>query len=283
MYWPECGRLEIRGAFPAIPDLAARSQADGVGNSYLHMRDGGELVTLGAGRMIPVGAFVAELAEMARGEDVVALVCDRFRPAELQDALAVAGIHWRVIFRGQGTREGGEDVRAFQRAVAERRVLTRPGRLLRSAIGESHVVFVDAARNPKLDKRRGDARIDALAATLQAVGYGTRLVAPRRTRVFAEPPRVLVTRLLRGVYGTRRWRAVRVHVLDRDGWRCAQCGRAGRLEVHHVRKAADAPELAFAPDNLTTLCYTCHASATREERLPPDIAEWAAWLAQQKS
>ena len=31
-----------------------------------------------------------------------------------------------------------------------------------------------------------------------------------------------------------RWRIVRRKVLDRDGFRCVRCGRAGRLECDHV-------------------------------------------------
>ena len=32
----------------------------------------------------------------------------------------------------------------------------------------------------------------------------------------------------------RRWAAVRSTVFRRDGWRCVQCGKAGRLECDHV-------------------------------------------------
>ena len=32
----------------------------------------------------------------------------------------------------------------------------------------------------------------------------------------------------------RRWAAVRRFVLERDGWRCVHCGRAGRLECDHI-------------------------------------------------
>ena len=42
-YWPSTGRFEVRGAFPAEPNLEARGEADGVGDRYLHMQERGEL------------------------------------------------------------------------------------------------------------------------------------------------------------------------------------------------------------------------------------------------
>lgn len=63
----------------------------------------------------------------------------------------------------------------------------------------------------------------------------------------------------------RRWPALRLQAKRRDKWRCVECGAAGRLEVHHVRRVKDYPELAFALDNLKTLCARCHSKETRIE------------------
>ena len=45
-------------------------------------------------------------------------------------------------------------------------------------------------------------------------------------------------------------------VLERDGWRCQNCGSRMGLEVHHItprsRLGHDAEE------NLITLCWECH-------------------------
>ena len=30
-----------------------------------------------------------------------------------------------------------------------------------------------------------------------------------------------------------RWERLRLHILNRDGWRCTKCRKASRLEVHH--------------------------------------------------
>ena len=56
-----------------------------------------------------------------------------------------------------------------------------------------------------------------------------------------------------------RWQGVRRAVLERDGYRCTNtdCGKAGKLEVHHV-KALFKGGLPYVLDNLKTLCRNCH-------------------------
>ncbi len=72
------------------------------------------------------------------------IVADRWREAELRDALDAAGVPPAALeIRGQGFKDGAEDVRGFRRAVLERRV------------------------------RRAQARDDAAAAILAAAA-GTR-------------------------------------------------------------------------------------------------------------
>ena len=66
-----------------------------------------------------------------------------------------------------------------------------------------------------------------------------------------------------------RWRAARRVVLDRDGWRCTQCKRPGRLEVHHKRPLkdrSDEDEDKYDPDALVTLCRRCHFDAHRKPK-----------------
>ena len=76
--------------------------------------------------------------------------------------------------------------------------------------------------------------------------------------------------------GGHRWQVVRRRALDRDGWRCVQCGKAGRLEVDHILRVEDggAPyDLA----NLQTLCRGCHVAKTNAERgVIPLPADWTA-------
>ena len=54
---------------------------------------------------------------------------------------------------------------------------------------------------------------------------------------------------------------LRRQVLDRDGWRCQNCGRGSELQVHHLRFRS-----AFGDDemeNLITLCFSCHEKIHR--------------------
>ena len=75
----------------------------------------------------------------------------------------------------------------------------------------------------------------------------------------------------------RRWGRVRRAVLDRDNWRCRQCGRAGRLEVDHIDP--DPHRDPFDASNLQALCRACHISKTRIENSRPVSKEEREWQA----
>ena len=110
--WTDTGRVLVRGAFPSVPTLAERGQADGVGDRYQRMADRGELRTY-PGRTTPAAAFLADFAAELDGAEVVAAGADRYRRAEVQDYLAEAGAEWPMVWRGQGasaTADGSADV-----------------------------------------------------------------------------------------------------------------------------------------------------------------------------
>ncbi|MGB3390737.1 MAG: terminase TerL endonuclease subunit, partial [Pseudaminobacter sp.] len=132
-----------------------------------------------------IGPWLRQVWEtLVQDAEVKALVCDRYRQAELQDALAAAGIRVPVVFRGQGFRDGGQDVEAFRKAVFDGEVRTVPSLLLRSAAADALVVM-DDAQNAKLTKARSLGRIDAMAASILAVAEGQRFIAKpaRKARV----------------------------------------------------------------------------------------------------
>ena len=70
------------------------------------------------------------------------------------------------------------------------------------------------------------------------------------------------------VYSHPKWQKLRKYVLERDGWTCVSCGRDLRgikyiAHVDHIAPIRDRPDLAFSPDNLQSLCCTCHNSGKK--------------------
>ena len=61
----------------------------------------------------------------------------------------------------------------------------------------------------------------------------------------------------RAYYHTPAWRRVRNHVVDRDYGQCTVCASSRLLAVHHVLARKDGG--ADTPDNLVTLCTSCHS------------------------
>ena len=81
----------------------------------------------------------------------------------------------------------------------------------------------------------------------------------------------------------KRWGAIRRAVFERDGWRCIECGKAGRLECDHVTPMEREPgQDPYDVNGLQTLCGPCHVAKTRRENrreLTPDEAAWRALVA----
>ena len=177
-YWPESGRFEVWGAFPATPDLRARGEGDGVGGLYVRMLERGEL-SVYPGRITDLPTFFDDVASRLAGEQVLCAM-DRYRRAEALTAMEAAGITWPIQWRGMGhshTADGSADVRAFQKLCMGGKVHSLRSLMLESAIAGSSIVR-DAAGNPKLDKSKQKARIDALQASVLALGLGMRHNSP---------------------------------------------------------------------------------------------------------
>ena len=77
---------------------------------------------------------------------------------------------------------------------------------------------------------------------------------------------------------SRRWAIVRRAVFGRDGFRCCECGKAGRLELDHITPLQREPNQdPYDPNALQTLCRDCHISKTASENrrsLTPEETEW---------
>ena len=176
-YSPITGALDAFAVFPEMPSLAERGLRDGVGNQYVQMHGRGELVIAGE-RVSSIAGMLDEC--LKRWGKPSAIVCDRWREQELRQELSKARFPSgaAVITRGQGFKDGAEDVRDFRTAILDGHVRVGVSLLLRSAISEARVVS-DAAGNSKLAKkseggRRSGARDDAAAASILAIAEGHR-------------------------------------------------------------------------------------------------------------
>lgn len=182
-YFLEGGGLDAFAVFPEYPDLLERGRQDGVDRLYVECFDRGELLTEGA-RVSDVGALLAEVRQ--RWGDPAAIVCDRWREAELRQALeAVSFPSCALIVRGMGYMDGGADVREFCKACIDERVRPRRSLLMRAAMSGARVT-TDPAGNAKLAKggqgRRTRCRDDAAAAAILAVAEGRRRAAQAESR-----------------------------------------------------------------------------------------------------
>lgn len=174
-YWPTTGRLECLGTFPSMPGLLDRGQTDGVAGRYVEMHDRGELSVLGD-KTVPVAPWLVEVMRHVEDQQVIAITMDRYKQAELGEAIGRAGIRAPLVWRGQGFRDGGEDAERFRRAAFDGLVKAKPSLLLRSAFADT-VCLRDPANNIKIAKARSMGRIDAAAASVLAVAQGARIAA----------------------------------------------------------------------------------------------------------
>ena len=132
-------------------------------------------------------AFLGQVFESLDGERII-MGADRYRKGEFVDCMARGG--WRPVaveWRGTGagaTADGSHDVRAFQRAVAERTIRTAPDPIAWFALA-SATIRRDPAGNPGIEKRHGNRRIDAASAAV--IACGLRAVAAARRSTAAGP------------------------------------------------------------------------------------------------
>ena len=160
--------------------------ATALGRLYVDCHERGDLILAGA-RAVDLDQLLRAALDLFGSP--VALAADRWRDAELRDVLDKAGVPpASLISRGQGFKDGAEDVRDFRRACLEGRVTAAPSLLLRYAISPRRASSWTRARTPSWRNRvRVDAgrraRDDAAAAAIMAVAAGSRKAAkPARRR-----------------------------------------------------------------------------------------------------
>lgn len=165
--WPATGRVETWQAFGNTPPLIERQRRDSA--PYVEMQRRGELRTY-PGRIVRPEAFLGDLADALAGCRVEAAAADSYKDSEVRDFLDRAALRWPVDFRRVGAgKDGGRDVRAFQRLVHQRKLAMVENLSLATAISKS-TLRRDANGNPGLDRASSRGRIDVLSAAVIAAG-----------------------------------------------------------------------------------------------------------------
>ena len=165
--WPTTGRLETWQAFGDVPGLAERARRDDA--PYVQMEARGELRTY-PGRIVRPDAFLADLQAELAGCQVEGAAADSYKDSEVRDFLDRAAVRWPINFRRVGAgKDGGRDVRAFQRLVLQKRLAMQENLSLVTAISKS-TIRRDANGNPGLDRANSRGRIDPLSAAVIAAG-----------------------------------------------------------------------------------------------------------------
>ncbi|MDA2913595.1 HNH endonuclease [Acidobacteriia bacterium AH_259_A11_L15] len=62
------------------------------------------------------------------------------------------------------------------------------------------------------------------------------------------------------------YRRLSRQVLERDGWRCQNCGRSNELQIHHIISRSHLGN--DREENLITLCANCHREFGRSPNRP---------------
>lgn len=65
------------------------------------------------------------------------------------------------------------------------------------------------------------------------------------------------------LYKSRKWQGLRALQLEQHPW-CSMCGHKATTVDHIVAHNGDL-ELFYDPNNLQSLCFTCHNKKTQEE------------------
>ena len=178
--WP-AGRCEAVAVAPGVPDVEAQERRDKVPRgTYARLVHGGRLA-LASGLRVP---SPRSLLDRIRPWRPAAIICDRFRLAELQDA---SGGRVPILPRVARWSDAAFDIRALRKASADGPLAVEPeSRGLLTASLAAAMVKNDDQGNTRLAKRdpkNNTGRDDVAAALTLAAGAWARRPAPRKVRI----------------------------------------------------------------------------------------------------
>ena len=132
-----------------------------------------------AGDRLPDYRFLLRRA-LAEWGAPVCIASDRYKKNDLLQELDACGFpNVHLEWRGQGMKDGGEDVRAFRAACLKNEVRPPVSMLLRAAMSEARCRIDDSGNVKLLKVHEGSGngfqpRDDACAASIIAVAEGVR-------------------------------------------------------------------------------------------------------------
>ena len=165
--WPATGRFESWMAFGDMPALLDRQRRDSA--PYVAMAARGELRVY-PGRIVRPEAFLGDLQNDLAGCHVQASAADAYKDSETKDYFDRAAVRWPIDFRRVGAgKDGGKDIRAFQRLTIQARLRMVDNLSVATAISKS-TLRRDGNGNPGLNRANSRGRIDVLSAAVIACG-----------------------------------------------------------------------------------------------------------------
>src|SRR5262245_52732117 len=175
-WFPETGDLLTWCWLPAdgLAEAESRDHAP-----YAQWAREGHLLTT-PGRSIDRAYIVSQIGELVAEFKVQAMFADRWRLDEVERLLADEGVKLKVIEHGQGWRDMGPSLDAFEAAVLSKR-LRHPNHPPLTMCVAAATVMTDPAGNRKISKAHTYARVDILVAAVMAVGGAARAPAKRRS------------------------------------------------------------------------------------------------------
>ena len=180
LYWPSTGLLLTRAWMPSYPTIETRARREHIELPlYRKIITDGDLIVSGNRTVKPETPL--NWIFKAYGNPA-AIVTDRYREAEMREALEASDCAAPLFVRGTGYQSADEDTRAFQTYALEGRIKAPVSALLRLALGDTQLSR-DASGAQKITKARRYAKNDPVAAAVLAVSHAKRnpLKAVRRT------------------------------------------------------------------------------------------------------
>lgn len=69
-----------------------------------------------------------------------------------------------------------------------------------------------------------------------------------------------------------RWQQLRLRVLERDEWKCRDCGDSeSELQVHHSHYGKNREPWEADPNWIGTYCWPCHVRRQQREQSAKDV------------